>query len=169
MLLVPVILLIITGITLLLHHGCKHAADDPATSTAQRESCAAVCYFQPKDIAHFETWILVCLTNGASLAATSSGRSSPAALASIVLLTVAAFLALMLIISHLVFWAATERRCERREHLLPTICEEGKSNEGTVSQSNEKLNWLHTLLHNVSNHETWILVCFTNAVSLAVV
>lgn len=171
MLLIPVILLSIIGTSLLLHHGCKHATDDPATSTAQRESCAAVCYFQPKDIAHFETWIVICVTNGASFAATSGGpsASSPAALASIVLFTVAAFLALMLIISHLVFWAATERRCERREHLLPTICEEGKSNEGTVNQSNEKLNWLHTLLHNVSNHETWILVCFTNAVSLAVV
>ena len=169
MLLIPVILLSTIGTSLLLPHGCKHAADDPATSTAQRESCAVVCYFQPKDIAHFETWIVICVTNGTSLAA--SGRSSPTA--SIVLLSVAAFLTLMLIVSHVVFWAATETNCDRREHLLPTICEEGKSNEGTVNRSNEKLtqetNCLHTLLHNVSNHETWILVCFTNAVSLAVV
>ena len=165
MLLVPVILLSIIGTSLLVHHGCKHAADDPATSTAQRESCAVVCYFQLKDITHFETWILVCLTNAVSLTASGGPSvSSPIALASLILFTVATFLTLMLVITVVVLYVAGERHCERREHLLPTI-----SKDATVNKSNEKLNWLHTLLHNVSNHETWILVCFTNAVSLAVV
>ena len=52
------------GVALLLHHGWKHWHDDPATSVAQRESCAAVCYFQPSDVGNFKTcnhemWILL--------------------------------------------------------------------------------------------------------------
>ena len=41
---------------LLLHHGWKHALEDPATSVAQRESCAWVCYFQMSDVGNIKTW-----------------------------------------------------------------------------------------------------------------
>jgi hypothetical protein len=49
---------------LLLHHGWKHAHEDPATSVAQRESCPEVCYFQLSDVGNFRTcnhemWILL--------------------------------------------------------------------------------------------------------------
>jgi hypothetical protein len=52
------------GIVLLLHHGWKHSREDPATSLAQRESCLAVCYFQPSDVGNFRTcshemWIIL--------------------------------------------------------------------------------------------------------------
>jgi hypothetical protein len=52
------------GVLLLLHHGWKHAREDPSTSVAQRESCPEVCYFQPSDVGNFRTcnhemWILL--------------------------------------------------------------------------------------------------------------
>ena len=40
-------ILFLVGVLLLLHHGWKHSREDPANSLAQRESCLAVCYFQP--------------------------------------------------------------------------------------------------------------------------
>lgn len=56
----------LVAVLLLLHHGWKHAHEDPATSAAQRESCPEVCYFQPSDVCNFktcnhETWILLFL------------------------------------------------------------------------------------------------------------
>jgi hypothetical protein len=60
------IVLLLLGISLLLHHGYKHMSD-PETSLPHTESCAAVCYFQRSDITNHETWILVCLTNAFSL------------------------------------------------------------------------------------------------------
>ena len=44
--------------------GWKHSREDPATSLAQRESCLAVCYFQPSDVGNFRTcshemWIIL--------------------------------------------------------------------------------------------------------------
>ena len=53
------------AVLLLLHHGWKHAREDPATSHAQRESCPEVCYFQPSDVGNFSTcnhemWIILC-------------------------------------------------------------------------------------------------------------
>jgi hypothetical protein len=55
------------GLLLLLHHGWKHAHDDPATSHAQRDSCPEVCYFQVSDVGNFRTcnhemWILFFFT-----------------------------------------------------------------------------------------------------------
>jgi hypothetical protein len=52
------------GVLLLLHHGWKHAHEDPATSLAQRESCPEVCYFQLSDVGNFRTcnhenWIIL--------------------------------------------------------------------------------------------------------------
>ena len=41
---------------LLLHHGWKHALEDPATSVAQCESCAWVFYFQMSDVGNIRTW-----------------------------------------------------------------------------------------------------------------
>ena len=44
------------GVLVLLHHGWKHAREDPATSLAQRESCWQVCYFQLSDIGNFGSY-----------------------------------------------------------------------------------------------------------------
>jgi hypothetical protein len=59
-------LFLVAAVLLLLHHGWKHAHEDPATSLAQRESCPEVCYFQPSDVCNFRTcnhemWILLFL------------------------------------------------------------------------------------------------------------
>jgi hypothetical protein len=59
-------LFFVAAVLLLLHHGWKHAHEDPATSLAQRESCPEVCYFQPSDVGNFRTcnhemWILLFL------------------------------------------------------------------------------------------------------------
>jgi hypothetical protein len=40
-------ILFAVGVLLLLHLGWKHSREDPASSLAQRESCLAVCCFQP--------------------------------------------------------------------------------------------------------------------------
>ena len=54
----------LAAILLLLHHGLKHALEDPETSHAQQESCPEVCYFQVSDVGNFRTcnhemWIIV--------------------------------------------------------------------------------------------------------------
>jgi hypothetical protein len=56
------VFLILIGVALLLHHGWKHHFE-AEPSSAREESCVWVCYFQLKDIAHFETWSVICLTN----------------------------------------------------------------------------------------------------------
>jgi hypothetical protein len=61
----------VAAVLLLLHHGWHHAQEDPETSTAQRESCAEVCFFQPSDVCNFrtcnhETWILLFLAIAAA-------------------------------------------------------------------------------------------------------
>lgn len=53
------------GLGLLLHHGWAHARCED--DRARRESSAWVCYFQPSDMRHFETWVLVLLTNSVTL------------------------------------------------------------------------------------------------------
>lgn len=131
--------LLSVGAALLVHHGWKHARDDPATSNAQRESCALVCYFQPKDIAHFETWIVVCLTN-----AIAAGPF----LAQI-LCAVAAFLLLVLVVTQIVL-------CVVKSHNNLEEADDSKPAPGAIQ----------SVVHNLSNHETWILVCFTNAARL---
>jgi hypothetical protein len=56
------------AVLLLLHHGWKHAHEDPATSVAQHESCPEVCYFQPSDIFNsrstHEKWIILFFSLG---------------------------------------------------------------------------------------------------------
>ena len=64
------LLLVLVGVGLLLHHGWKHHWEEEP-STAREESCVWVCYFQPKDIAHFETWSVISLTNAFWCAALS--------------------------------------------------------------------------------------------------
>ena len=137
--------LLSVGAALLVHHGWKHARDDPATSNAQRESCALVCYFQPKDIAHFETWIVVCLTN-----AIAAGPF----LAQI-LCAVAAFLLLVLVMTNVVLCVA-KQHAGRLENLEEPDDSKPAPNAGVIQ----------SVVHNLSNHETWILVCFTNAARL---
>ena len=56
------VVLILVGVGLLLHHGWKHHFE-AEPSAAREESCVWVGYFQLKDIAHFETWSVICLTN----------------------------------------------------------------------------------------------------------
>ena len=56
----------VAAVLLLLHHGYKHAREDPATSLAQQESCPEVCYFQMSDVGNFKTcnhemWIILLL------------------------------------------------------------------------------------------------------------
>jgi hypothetical protein len=69
------------AVLLLLHHGWKHAHEDPATSLAQHESCPEVCYFkggpalgrrqlqdlQPRDVDH-----TLCLARRGLLAVVDS-------------------------------------------------------------------------------------------------
>ena len=52
------------AVLLLLHHGWKHAHEDPGTSLAQQESCPEVCYFQLSDVGNTKTcshemWIIL--------------------------------------------------------------------------------------------------------------
>jgi len=124
--------LLLLGVVLLVHHGVHHHSDDPLTSSAQRESCAAVCYFQPKDIAHCETGCLVCLTNALTiglLAPLCAGDFPGAVLNGVV--------AIVLFVLCVFFLA---------------MCGE---EDKCFSPSKR----------NVRNHETWVLVCLTNAAS----
>ena len=55
---------LVVAVLILLHHGWKHAHEDPATSHAQQESCPEVCYFQPSDVGNIRTcsheiWIIL--------------------------------------------------------------------------------------------------------------
>ncbi len=157
------IALLCLGILLLLHHGWKHASDDPSTSHAQKESCALVCYFQHKDIAHFETWILVCLTNALTIESYSPFYAQT-------LIAVGLFLGLTLVVTRIVLCVSAERSM-----LHDAFAEEEGSSEtsalcaqrGRVVPHVSIVDEFSLMLHNVSNHETWILVCFTNATSLA--
>jgi hypothetical protein len=110
------------GLVLLVHHGCAHA-NDPEDSHAKSESCPLVCFFQPRDVTHFEACILVCATCGITLAVCS------VYIASVILFTAALFLSIVY-----AFWV-----------------------------------YDGSLVHNISNHETWIVVCFSNALVLAIV
>ena len=141
------IALLSVGAALLVHHGWKHAGDDPATSSAQRESCALVCYFQPKDIAHLETWIVVCLTNAVFASSPFLAQN---------LCAVAVYLLLVLVLMHVV-------KCVVKRHAQPEV-----ENVEEADDSNPAPNAgaIQSVVQNLSNHETWILVCFTNAARL---
>ena len=66
---VAALIFFVIAVLLLLHHGWKHAQEDPATSSAQRESCPEVCYFQASDVCNFKTcnhemWIILFFVLG---------------------------------------------------------------------------------------------------------
>jgi hypothetical protein len=125
------VLLIIVGVLLLLHHGWKHHFE-PEPSTARQESCACVCYFQPKDIEHFESWSVVSLVNAFLCVLDPVFDEFHAVLA--VFFYILAVLLLFL-------------SCFK--------CSDSKMFSCCV-------------LHNICNHETWIVSCFTGAVTVLV-
>ena len=125
--------------SLLLHHGWKHASDRPQSS-ARRESCWGACYFQLKDVAHFETWILICLFNAVAVvlpclihSIAIGGSGSEVSVAVSVFVALASLLVLVYSI--------------------------------TIAACTPGLTGAH-LLHNVANHETWILVSLTCALNV---
>ena len=125
-----VVVLLILGVGLLLHHGWKHHWEEEP-STARKESCVWVCYFQLKDIAHYESWSLICLTNAFWCVLEPEFDEQRSVLAA------AFFVAGVLLL------------------LLSCI---------RCSGGHPEFGWV---LHNVCNHETWILVCFSGAATIA--
>jgi len=122
------ILLFIIGVGLLLHHGWTHYFE-PEPSNARTESCCLVCYFQPKDILHYESWSLICLTSAIWVELASlSGKDTEFLSVYAVLLVV--FGALFAIVGYFHYEEGVERGLK---------------------------------LHNIRNHETWIVLCFVNA------
>jgi len=121
--------LLLVGIGLLLHHGWKqHYEEEP--SSAREGSCVWVCYFQPKDIAHYETWSVICLTNAFWCVADAEVDEHRSLLA-----------AFFFVVGILLLFLGCIR----------------------CSDSQPSFGWV---LHNLCNHETWILVCFTGAVNV---
>jgi hypothetical protein len=126
---VVAVVLISAGVLLLLHHGWKHYYEEEP-SHAREESCVCVCYFQIKDISHFETWSVISLTN-AFLCLVDSISDERRMLLFVLFLVIGVVL-LFLSCVH---------------------CSGNRPVFGCV--------W-----HNICNHETWILVCFTGAANV---
>ena len=124
----------VIGLVLLLHHGWTHWQDDPETSHAQKESCVCVCYFQPKDISHYETWAVVCLTNSLSIGYLIPVLSAHDAPSSVELLQAEIVVSALLWVIGIGLMVISRLK-------------------NTFS------------FHNLANHETWIIVCLTNAAS----
>jgi len=150
------LLLVCAGSALLVHHGHKHA-HEAEPSNARKESYWWVCYFQKKDILHLETWIVVCVSNAISiLVPTLSFQPEPtpsAIVCGILLACIANLLLLGCVLRRCKFCGWLHRWCGWDATLLP-YC-------GPSDPYNEE-----AMAHNVSNHETWIIMCFTNAISL---
>lgn len=121
-----VCLLVLLGIALLLHHCYVHGREDSETSSAQRESCWCACYFQPKDIAHYESWCVICLTNAWTLGVFASHRLVASGVACCLL-------------------------------MLAVVC---------FVLSGEDGHMCRPVLQHLANHGTWVLVAFTNALTL---
>ena len=70
------VLFFVVGIVVLLHHCWVHY-HEAEPSNARKESCCLVCYFQPKDISHYESWSLIVLTGAfwVGLSSTSGAHS----------------------------------------------------------------------------------------------
>lgn len=111
--------LVAAGWLLLVHHGVVHHLQGP-DSSAQRESVVWVGYFQLKDVAHLETWAVVCAAN--AVAAVLCGGEA---------------IAVGLFVASWVLCAAC--CCVAEDGFAP---------------------------HNIANHETWIVACFTSAATL---
>jgi hypothetical protein len=140
---ISAIVLFAIALVLLLHHGCHHSVDREGSS-AKRESCWYVCYFQPKDIGHWESWSLICLTNSLTI-----GVLGPyaAGIDQVSINDVHVLLAVELFILGVIFLNVGS---------VWGVCAESPA-EGR-ERSGLKL-------HNICNHETWILVAFTNGLS----
>jgi hypothetical protein len=123
------------GLVLLLHHGWKHFYEDEP-SNARKESCVCVCYFQPKDVSHFETWSMISLTNSFWLGLDSTYDSAHGETCGVFAVLLCVLGALLMLIS-----CAMHR-------------------DGKDSGYN---------FQNICNHETWILICISNACVLAFV
>ena len=121
------ILFFAIGTGLLLHHGWTHYFE-PEPSNARNESCCLVCYFQPKDILHYESWSLICLTSAfwVVLASVSGGDSEVLSVYAVLLVV---FGALLAIVGCFQYEEGGERGLK---------------------------------LHNIRNHETWVVLCFVN-------
>lgn len=130
--------LLCLGVSLLLHHGWKHSRDSPR-SNARLESCCCVCYFQLKDVAHFETWILFCLFNAFAAVLPCLIRSIAVAGVSDASVTASLFgaLAVFLVAVYMATIVLSQ---------TPISCAE--------------------ILHNISNHETWIIVSLSCALNV---
>ena len=128
---VVAIIFICLGVVLLLHHGWTHFNEDEP-SNARNESCLCVCYFQLKDISHFETWSLISLTNSFWLGLDSTYDSVHGEICGVFAVMFCVIGALLMLISFM-------------------TCREGKD---AVSGFNAQ---------NICNHETWILICISNA------
>ena len=126
-----VLLLVCVAVILLLHHGWVHHFED-APSHAREESCLWACYFQPKDILHYESWSMVCLLCSFSVGLISDleGVASGDMLSVFAVLLCVMGALLMLI------------GCMRSD------------GDGRV---------LGYQFRHICNHETWIVVCATNA------
>ena len=121
------ILFFAIGAGLLLHHGWTHYFE-PEPSNARNESCCLVCYFQPKDILHYESWSLICLTSAfwVVLASVSGGDSEVLSVYAVLLVV---FGTLLAIVGCFQYEEGGERGLK---------------------------------LHNIRNHETWVVLCFVN-------
>jgi hypothetical protein len=73
--LIVAILLLCGAVLLLLHHGLKHA-QDPPDALVRKESCWQCCFFQRSDVSNHEVWILLCLSNGATILLMLSSATS---------------------------------------------------------------------------------------------
>jgi len=131
--------LVCVGMILLLHHGWHHSSDSP-DSNAKAESCAAVCFFQPNDIYHLETAILLllgnalCLTIGVAVSPSCCVEQFP--LAGVYCMIFCLFFVGCGLVC-VSFFARPRDKC-------------GAS----------------SVVHSIANHETWIVLCFTCALSL---
>ena len=121
------ILFFAIGTGLLLHHGWTHYFE-PEPSNARNESCCLVCYFQPKDILHYESWSLICLASAfwVVLASVSGGDSEVLSVYAVLLVV---FGTLLAIVGCFQYEEGGERGLK---------------------------------LHNIRNHETWVVLCFVN-------
>lgn len=127
------------GLALLVHHGWAHSFDEPS-SRARVESSVYVGYFQLRDVAHLESWIVLVFSNAVCVAIVFLVFAvEPVSPGAFVVCVVMCSIGIVLSLEWIVLY-----------FFCMDIPWEGG-------------------LHNLANHETWILVCWTNAVTLVTV
>ena len=94
---VVAVLLLCVCVILLLHHGYSHFFEEEP-SHARRESCLCVCYFQPKDICHFESLSMVFLTCSFSVGLISDVRGEGNGSLSVIAVSLCVIGALLMLI-----------------------------------------------------------------------